>query len=342
MTRPSSKEDIPPGPKKKRMTFVETEANPAPTGGTVVWVEGKSGAAIRTAVWPNPDGGPSGQRGTIFIMPGKGEYIEKYFEVTGELLQRGFAVVSIDWRGQGLSHRDVDHPTKAYIGNFDDFLDDFDAVFAAHSKALSAPFIGLAHSMGGNIALRIVGEHRVSFDAMVMTAPMTGLNVPPVWEKSFMAVAQTAIGLKKGRAFVPGAANQDPLTEKFEGNTVTSDPERHARTLAIAAALPEIALGGATYGWVHEALGSIAKIVKPAFGRSIRIPMLIIAASEDKLVDPVSNRYVGVNIPGAEFYMIDGAMHEILMDKDVYRDAFWGYFDAFIETLLAQTELTDF
>lgn len=337
MTIPSSNEGTGAGRREKRMTFVETDTNPAPAGGTVVWVEGKNGAAIRTAVWPNSDSGPDSECGTVFLMPGKGEYIEKYFEVTGELLERGFSVVSLDWRGQGLSQREVDHPTKAYISDFDYFLDDFDAVFAAHSKNLSGPWIGLAHSMGGNIALRVVGEHRVPFDAMVITAPMTGLNVPPLWEKSVGAVAQTAIGLKKGHAFVPGAATQDPLAEKFEGNTVTSDPQRHARTLAIATALPEIALGGATYGWIHESLRSIAKVVKPEFGRGIRIPMLIIAASEDTLIDNVSNRYVGVNIPGAEFYMIEGAMHEILMDKDVYREQFWRYFDAFIDKLPAQT-----
>lgn len=317
----------------KRMTFVETKSNPAPDGGSVVWVEGKGGAVIRTAVWPNPEGG----RGTIFLMPGKGEYIEKYFEVTGELLARGFAVVNVDWRGQGLSHRDTDHPVKAFIGNFDDFLDDFEAVFEIHTKNLTGPWIGFAHSMGGNIALRLVGEHRVPFDAMVMTAPMTGLNMPPLFEKSATALAHTAVGLGTGGYFVPGAASQDPLTESFEGNTVTNDPVRHARTVAIVNALPELAQGGATYNWLHEAVASINKVVKPDFGRGIRIPMLIVAASEDKLIDTVSNRYVGVNIPDAEFYMIEGAMHEILMDKDEYREAFWRHFDTFALKVSPQT-----
>lgn len=317
---------------EKRMSFVETDSNPAPGGGSVRWVEGKDGAPIRTAVWPNPDGG----RGTMFVLPGKSEYIEKYFEVVGELLTRGFSVVVLDWRGQGLSHREVDHPTKAFIGRFEDFLDDFEAVFDMHSKELQGPWYGLAHSMGGNVLLRLVGEHRIPFEAVVTTAPMTGLNMPPFWEKTAEVVVQSAVGFGAGDLFIPGASSYDPLVEKFEDNSVTSDPARHARTAAIVQALPAIAQGGATYAWIHEAFKSIKVIVRPEFGRGIRIPVLILGAADDRLVDPVTNRYVGVNIPGAEFHMVDDAEHEILMERDPLREVFWTYFDDFMARVTAQ------
>jgi lysophospholipase len=313
-----------------RMTFVETDTNKAPEGGKIVWVEGKGGARIRTAVWPGVGGG----RGTVFLMPGKSEYIEKYFEVIAELLERGFAVVSIDWRGQGLSTREIDHPIKAFIGNFEDFLDDFEAVFDVHSRDLEGPWICMAHSMGGNIALRLAGETRTPFDAMILTAPMTSLNMPAIWEKSAGAVALAAVSSGAGGYFIPGAGSYDPLAESFDSNTVTSDPQRHARTVAIVKALPQIAQGGATYAWIHEAIKSIRKIAKPEFGRGIRMPMLIVAASKDKLIDPLTNRYLGVNIPGAEFHMIEGSMHEILMEKDEYRAQFWKYFDDFVVRVL--------
>lgn len=316
----------------RRTTFVETDSNLAPAGGSVRWVEGKGGAPIRTAVWPNPAGG----RGTMFVLPGKAEYIEKYFEVIGELLTRGFSVVALDWRGQGLSHREVDHPIKAFIGNFDDFLDDFEAIFAVHSKDLEGPWYGLAHSMGGNILLRLVGEHRIPFEAIAMTAPMTGLNMPQVWEKTAEVVVQTAVGFGVGDYFIPGAGDYDPRIEDFDSNNVTSDPLRHARTATIVKAMPEIAQGGATYAWLHEAFKSIKVITRPDFGRGIRIPVLILGASKDRLVDPLTNRYVGVNIPGAEFYLIEGAMHEILMDRDPFREIFWARFDDFMARVMAQ------
>ena len=53
-------------------------------------------------------------RASVVLFGGRGEFIEKYAtEVVGELLARGFAVLSMDWRGQGLSSRMLADPAKA-------------------------------------------------------------------------------------------------------------------------------------------------------------------------------------------------------------------------------------
>ena len=39
------------------------------------------------------------------LLNGQTEFIEKYFEVIDELRGRGFAVATMDWRGQGGSSR---------------------------------------------------------------------------------------------------------------------------------------------------------------------------------------------------------------------------------------------
>ncbi len=44
--------------------------------------------------------------------------IEKFFEVIGDLRARGFAVATIDWRGQGGSQRLLPDPRKGHIGDF--------------------------------------------------------------------------------------------------------------------------------------------------------------------------------------------------------------------------------
>ena len=43
--------------------------------------------------------------GTCVLLNGQTEFIEKYFEVIDELRGRGFAVATMDWRGQGGSGR---------------------------------------------------------------------------------------------------------------------------------------------------------------------------------------------------------------------------------------------
>ena len=46
-----------------------------------------------------------GRVGTVCLFQGRAECIERYFEVVNDLRRRGFAVATIDWRGQGGSDR---------------------------------------------------------------------------------------------------------------------------------------------------------------------------------------------------------------------------------------------
>jgi len=51
-------------------------------------------------------------KGTVCVFGGRGEFIEKYFETIGELRRRGFAVATMDWRGQGRSSRQLPDARK--------------------------------------------------------------------------------------------------------------------------------------------------------------------------------------------------------------------------------------
>src|ERR1043166_3543765 len=83
---------------------------PANRGG---FLEG-AGGRMRYACW-NASGTGS-PRGTILLLTGRGEFIEKYAtEVVGELLGRGFCVYAVDWRGQGLSDRALADRSKGAV-----------------------------------------------------------------------------------------------------------------------------------------------------------------------------------------------------------------------------------
>ncbi len=43
--------------------------------------------------------------GTVVLVGGRGDYIERYFETARDMLARGFAVAAVDFRGQGGSQR---------------------------------------------------------------------------------------------------------------------------------------------------------------------------------------------------------------------------------------------
>ncbi len=94
-------------------------------------------------------------RGTVCLFQGRGEFIEKYFEVVADLRRRGFAVATMDWRGQGGSERLLSNPRKGHVRSFADFDQDL----AAFMKEIvlpdcPPPYIAMAHSMGGHILLR--------------------------------------------------------------------------------------------------------------------------------------------------------------------------------------------
>ena len=81
----------------------------------------RAGARLRYACWNVP----GTARGTVVVLTGRGEFIEKYAtEVVGELLGRGYAVIAMDWRGQGLSDRPLADRNKGHIDNFATYMAD--------------------------------------------------------------------------------------------------------------------------------------------------------------------------------------------------------------------------
>src|SRR5207342_3686490 len=86
--------------------LIETPDAKAPAGGEASWYTGAGAARLRAALF-TPPGRP---RGSIVLSGERTEPIEKYYEVIGELMDRGFVVLAHDWRGQGLSQRDLPDP----------------------------------------------------------------------------------------------------------------------------------------------------------------------------------------------------------------------------------------
>jgi lysophospholipase len=97
------------------MELVSLPKNPAPSGATVGSFKGYDGTELRFARW---DATRSPRRGTVCLFGGRNEFIEKYFEVIADLRRRGFAVATMDWRGQGGSQRKLVNPRKGYVKGF--------------------------------------------------------------------------------------------------------------------------------------------------------------------------------------------------------------------------------
>ena len=154
------------------MTLFPTPRNPVPEGAVSGEITTADGVRLRFARFAPQ----APLRGTVALLTGRTEFIEKYFEVVRDLQVRGFCVAVLDWRGQGGSQRLTGNPRKGHVRRFSDYLADLDA-FAKQVLLpdCPAPHFGLAHSMAGTILLEAVVAGRRWFDRMVLCAPMLGL-----------------------------------------------------------------------------------------------------------------------------------------------------------------------
>lgn len=290
------------------MDIVTIAENPAPEGLDLVWVAGVGGKRMRAAFAPCP-----GARATALIAPGRSEFIEKYFETARDLVARGFCVVLVDQRGQGLSDRLTAHEALGHMDDFGAAAADLAAGFAAFAQRCPRPHVLVAHSMGGAIALKALIEAAFQPDAAFFSAPMWGIRMPLGAEPLVRAMA--AMGLAEQVA--PGqTARVGP--EAFEGNPVTQDSLRHARCNALLVANARVGLAGPTVGWITRALDLCASFTAEACAK-VTIPVVVGVAGAEKLVDNEAVMRVAGQIPGARTEQFEGAMHELLMETDPVR-----------------------
>ncbi|MBV8848896.1 MAG: alpha/beta hydrolase [Methylobacteriaceae bacterium] len=308
------------------MEIFETPDNPAPAGAIVSPVRTMDDVLLRVVRWV-PEGEPVG---TIALLAGRTEFIEKYFEIVGELIERGFVVVAMDWRGQGLSGRDLRDSRKGHVDDFAFYERDLEAL---HHQVLQflcpRPWFAIGHSMGASILLAQARAGRSPFARLVLSAPMIdiyGLRLPRLVRA--LAEGLDMVGL--GTAFVPGGSRTGVQERAFEGNVLTSDAARFARTANILKEHPQLGLGDPTVGWLNAAFRLMDEFADAEYPRRIFTPSLVFGAGEDRVVSVPALERFATRLKVGRLIFIPEAQHEILMERDHIRAQFWAGFDAFI------------
>jgi len=303
----------------------EIEGAPIPQGGAAEWLTAADGVRIRAALF-EPKGGIDSARGSVILSPGRTEPIEKYYEVIGELQARGFVVATHDWRGQGLSGRDLADPLKGHAKGWRPFLSDFAMVLAEVGVQAPKPWIAMGHSMGGGLTLLALTEGEDRFSAAILSAPMVGILTPGVspWVVRLLSVVSEAIGLGGRYTF---DKRRPIFGMPFEGNILTHDPQRFDRLQAIFRAVPELRLGDPTWGWVAFATSAIARLSRPGGVERISIPLCIVTAGEDRICNSQAAARLAARAPKGRHVDVPGAYHEIFLETDARRQVFWRAFD---------------
>ena len=301
-----------------RAELVDVPGNPRPDGARAVWFRSALGRRLRACICPALP--RQAVRGTTIVSPGRTEFIEKYFEVARDLQARGFAVLMLDWPGQGLSERLLTNARKGHIDNFETFMNALARGLETLGDQLPRPYVSLSHSMGGAISLAAILESKVEVSAAAFCAPMWGIRTP-VRGMRYLVWAMRAMG--RGKTF----ARKDRKFETFEKNVVTHDRRRWEIHDALIKAQPDLGLGPVTWGWLGAAINIMDAFVRDERLRTLDIPVFIASAERERLVENDRHGRIAALLPDVEHITVEGAYHEILMETDDRRAPFWDGFD---------------
>lgn len=273
--------------------------------------------------------------GTVVLLGGRAEFIEKQEETIAELNRRNFLVYAMDWRGQGLSSRLLRDRQKGHILTFSQYIEDLSVFMdTIVSPNAVSPVFFLAHSMGGHIVLRYMIESDPNAAAAVLVSPMIRIRTHSLPHGLVRRLACLAVRAGCAKRFIIGAGRYDPNRKPFKNNPLTSDWQRFADEGRKISENPDLAIGGVTYGWLCAALESIDSLLSSEAPYEMKTPVLIIGGSDERVVSLPAMQDFCSRLANCRCVVINHARHELLKEAEPMRQAFWSEFDNFVQTVM--------
>lgn len=271
---------------------------------------------------------PAKPTASIVIVHGMGEFFGKYHEYAWYLYQAGFKVFFLEQRGFGYSEGKMDEPDLIYIDDYDTYVEDLrifiDKVVMPKSENLG--LILLAHSMGGAIGTLFLEKYPNYFKAAILSSPMIKMksaNMSPVLVK-LLGIYSFVFGKKKSLA--PNQKHFDPNTP-FEISSAKSRP-RFDYQLNMRRNNEHYQTTGATFGWALASFKIHDRIIKHL--SNIKIPVSVMTAGDDHLIDPEGYKEFTEKVPQAKVYHYPTSRHEIFNSDEDNRKK---YFEDILDIL---------
>lgn len=251
------------------------------------------GTSLFVRDWPLT--GPDATRDGVFIMHGLGEHCGRYAHVARFFNALGFSVRTYDHRGHGQSagaRGDVPD-TEAMLRDARMLMNDF-------SKNLQAAPLLFGHSMGGLFAARFATAGLAPVRALILSSPALALH---------MSGMQRAL-LKVASALIPGVGIPNGLKTSYLSHDAEvveayeNDPLVHGK---ISARLLTAMLLAAQLSHQQAA--------------KLTVPVLLLVAQQDHLVDPKGSAAFAKNLNPARSKAIfySDFYHEIFNELEATR-----------------------
>lgn len=254
----------------------------------------------------------SAVRKLMILVNGRAENMLKWTELAYDFYHQGYDVLLFDHRGQGYSQRII--PQKGHLDEFRFYVDDMakiiekvTALFSYSTQHL------LAHSMGSLISTYYLAncDHRIN--KAILSSPFYGIPLKhPIRDELIIALMNI---LGQGERYVFGKG--DYQQTHLEYNELTFCKTRMKWMNRVNRKNPAINLGGPTFRWVHLCLNAIKRL--PKVIPKIEIPILILQAEKEKIVDNNNLEKLTALFPNAQSKVVFNAKHEILFEQDKLR-----------------------
>lgn len=309
------------------MLLANPDFNPMPPNAVAGKALTPDGVNLRYAHWrtTNPP-----CKGTILLLHGRAEYIEKLYETVADLREEGFDVLTFDWRGQGGSDRMLEDRRRGFVEHFDQYVMDLDTILTDVALPdCRAPFYILSHSTGSLVALLAAPMFANRIRRMVVTSPLLGFKSIPVAQSTLKWLTGTLHVLGLGDRYMAGGATPDE-NRAFSNNKLTSDLNRFQRNSEFASQYRDTTIGGPTASWLFAAARAMEIVNDPDFYSQISIPTLIVCAGNDQVVDNQQAEFLGRRLRSGSCLTIAGAKHELLQERDRIREQLLAAVYAFI------------
>lgn len=245
---------------------------------------------------------PAGNaKALVVIVHGLGEHSGRYTHVAEALVQHSYTVTALDLRGHGRSDADGG---RCFVRSFNEYLDDVAAFIAAqrHNAPQGHLFV-LGHSMGGLILTLLASEGRLDgVNGLILSG--AGLKVNAEIPRWLLAISKVTSALIPR---VPAA--------RVDTKVISRDPAVVARYESD----PLVFHGGVPMRTGKELLDAGARARTRL--DQVRLPLLIMHGTEDRLIDPQGSRdlYAQAGASDKTLHLYEGYFHEILNEPQKER-----------------------
>lgn len=262
--------------------------------------------------------GGTGQ-GTIIIVPGRTEFIEKYMELCWDLRELDHSICIYDHLGQGKSDRQLKDRQKGHITDFKIYVSDLEHIIqSVVLPAQTGPVTILGHSMGATISVLVSQSGRQRISGLVLVSPMfqiyAGKFLPPLWVE-FISNAACMTGGGSGYVWGGGPYNTE---SRFDNNPLTTDADRFRRNNELVRQNMDLALGSPTYGWLQQAYRAMRQVRRRADAG--HCPTIILRTIDERVVGLKEMEAYCHGATDCRLVTYERCQHELLMERDEIRD----------------------